>query len=102
MLVKGPDVTVRIGAGDPAASDVALVTYLHKAVSLIGRGENAGRTLEEYNIVRNIRQLGRWDGQPQTFQVTAAELPADATNVAVLVQPVGQGPIIGAASAALR
>ena len=40
-----------------------LVAYLHHAVSAIGRGENAGRTLDEFNIVRNIRTLGEWKGR---------------------------------------
>jgi len=31
------------------------------------RGENAGRTLEEFNVVRNLRTLGVWKGQAQSF-----------------------------------
>jgi hypothetical protein len=81
---------------------VVLVAYLRHAVSAIGRGENAGRTLEEFNIVRNIRTLGVWKGQVETFHVSVSSLPPDATDVAVLVQPTGQAPIIGAAAHALR
>jgi hypothetical protein len=85
-----------------AASDIVLVAYRRQAVSAIGRGENAGRTLTEFNIVRVIRTLGQWDGKAQQFQTGVDSFPADATDVAALVQPVGQGHIIGAAVRALR
>jgi hypothetical protein len=86
----------------PAGGDVVLVAYLRKAVSAIGRGENAGRTLDEYNIVRAVVPLGRWNGGAQEFQAKLASLPQDATDVAVLVQSPGQGPVVGAATQRLR
>jgi len=103
VSVRDAEVLVEIGAqpGVPP-SDVMLVAYLRHAVSAIGRGENAGRTLEEFNVVRNLRTLGVWKGQTQSFRVPVASLPSDATDVAVLVQPSGQAPIIGAAAHALR
>ena len=103
MSVHDAEVLVELGAqpGAPPC-DVTLVAYLRHAVSAIGRGENAGRTLEEFNIVRAIRTLGAWKGQAETFQVPVSSLPPDATDVAVLVQPSGQGPIVGSAARALR
>jgi hypothetical protein len=85
-----------------APSDVLLVAYLRTAVSPIGRGENAGRTLKEFNIVRDFHSLGRWAGQKQQYHARVDSLPRDSTDVAVLVQPLGQAPIIGAATIALR
>jgi hypothetical protein len=84
-----------------APADVLLVAYLRTAVSSIGRGENAGRTLKEFNIVRGFHNLGRWSGQKQQYRSRVDSLPPDTTDVAVLVQPVGQAPIIGAATIAL-
>ena len=84
------------------ASDIVLVGYRRQAVSAIGRGENAGRTLTEFNIVRVIRTLGQWDGKAQQFQAGVDSLPADATDVAAIVQSAGQGHIIGAAVRPLR
>jgi len=103
VLVRETEVLIDIGAqtGIPP-SDVVLVAYLRHAVSAIGRGENAGRTLEEFNIVRNIRTLGVWNGQAETFRVATSSLPADATDVAVLVQSAGQAQIIGAGAYPLR
>ena len=86
--------------GQPA--DVVLVAYLRKAVSPIGRGENAGRTLEEFNIVRAVQPLGHWDGSAQEFRTKLASLPQDTTDVAVLVQSPGQGGIVAAATQRVR
>jgi hypothetical protein len=97
------EVLVDLDARDKTAPcDVVLIAYLRAAVSPIGRGENAGRTLKEFNIVRDFRTLGRWEGQKQVYRARADSLPSDATDVAVLVQPVGQAPIVGAATVALR
>jgi hypothetical protein len=94
---------VDIGAQAGAAlSDVLLVGYLRHAVSNIGRGENAGRTLEEFNIVRDISTLGAWQGEAQVFRVPVSSLPPDTTDVAVLVQSMGQAQIVGAGAHALR
>jgi hypothetical protein len=85
-----------------AASDVVLVAYQHSAISPIARGENSGRTLQEYNIVRDFRPLGRWEGERRQFRAPLNSLPKDATDVAVLVQSIGPGNIIGAVSRPLR
>ena len=89
-------------ANGAASGDVILVSYLRHAMSAIGRGENAGRKLEEFNIVRSIRKLGVWNGSDAKFAIAVGSLPADATDVAVLVQGVGQKAIVGAAARALR
>ena len=83
-------------------SDVVLVSYLRKATSSISRGENAGRTLDEYNIVRSMSMLGHWDGSAREFSAGLGSLPRDATDVAVLVQARGQGAIVGAATLPLH
>jgi hypothetical protein len=85
-----------------SASDVVLVAYQQSAVSAIGRGENSGRTLTEYNIARAVRRVGEYAGRAQQYRTEVASLPRDATDVAVLVQLVSQGPVIAAASCSLR
>ena len=97
------DLQVEIGANPHFTSgDVILVSYLRHAVSEVGRGENAGRKLEEFNIVRSIHKLGQWRGDSARFSVPLASLPGDATDVAVLVQGAGQSAIMGAAARAIR
>jgi hypothetical protein len=103
LAVRDGEVLVDLDAQQKAApSDVLLVAYLRTAVSPIGRGENAGRTLKEFNIVRDFHSLGRWTGQKQQYHARVDSLPRDSTDVAVLVQPLGQAPIIGAATIALH
>ena len=103
LSVQEAHLEVEIGRQPGVAPcDVVLVAYLRHAVSSIGRGENAGRTLEEFNIVRDIRTLGPWRGEPLSFRVPVSSLPPDATDVAVLVQPLGQAPIVGAGMHVLR
>jgi hypothetical protein len=76
--------------------------YLPHASTSVGRGENSGRMLEEFNIVREFRSIGTWSGGAQVFQTSVASFPRDASQVAVLVQLNGQGPIAGSARIALR
>jgi hypothetical protein len=104
LSVSADEVSVRMEAGTQAGArgDVVLVSYLRKAVTPIGRGENAGRTLAEYNIVRSVQALGHWDGAAQEFRTKVASLPRDATDVAVLVQSPGQGAILSAATHSVR
>ena len=82
-------------------SEVSMVAYLRKATTSIGRGENSGRTLDEFNIVRGVRTLGKWKGDAASFRVPRSSLPRDATDVAILVQSTGQPRVIGAATRAL-
>jgi len=66
------------------------------------RGENSGRTLREFNIVRQFRSLGVWNGQESVFRAPVDSFPGDAIRVAVLLQRAQQGPIVGSATALLR
>ena len=103
VSLRESELLVDVGAQPQAPRcDVLLVAYLRHAVSAIGRGENAGRNLQEFNIVREVRPLGTWQGEVKAFHVPLAALPRDATDAAVLIQPLGQGPIVGAAAHALR
>jgi hypothetical protein len=78
------------------------VGYLREATTPIGRGENAGRTLKESNIVVWLHDLGRWNGKPREFEMNVARLPENVTDIAVLVQSAGQGAILGAVAQPIR
>jgi len=82
--------------------DVNLVAYLPQSTTKIGSGENSGRSLTEFNVVRQIRRLGTWDGSPIEFRVSMASIPSDASRVAVLIQQPDGGPIAGATTVRLR
>ena len=60
LSVRDGEILIDLAAqSNVALSDIVLVGYQRQAVSAIGRGENAGRTLTEFNIVRIIRTLGQ-------------------------------------------
>jgi len=94
-------VSIAAGKGSPAA-DVVLVAYAKEAETKVKRGENAGRSLTEYSIVRGVYPLGRWTGEASTYSLDLASVAGDATNAAVLLQVPGPGRILGAASAQIR
>jgi hypothetical protein len=80
------------------AASLWLVTYSRRNETVVSKGENAGSTLVEYNIVRDIRRLGEWTGNAIDM-----ELDADTTDrnmgCAVILQVDGNGPILGVAAA---
>jgi hypothetical protein len=82
--------------------DVYAVSYRAEAMTRIGGGENARRSVKEANIVRSLQRVGRWNGAPQQMKTSLANFPADATHVAVLLQRTNHGAIAAASSLALR
>jgi hypothetical protein len=101
---EAKDLVVDVGpALDPKSAEaksavVLLVAYSDTAETKVQRGENAGKTLREFNIVRGFWRLGNWNGQAQRMHFDTSQLPEGTTNVALLLQTVGPGPIIGAAT----
>ena len=82
---------VEIGSGSGVAS-VLLVGFDRLHTTPVGRGENAGRSLQEANIVRSLRRIGSWDGARLSL---TAPVP-DGERAAILLQ-AADGRIIGAA-----
>ena len=72
-----------------AVFDQAQETKVH-------RGENGGRTLKEYNIVREWRQIGSWNGAAVSLPLDVTA-DADRNGCAVIVQSGPVGPVLGAA-----
>lgn len=93
------DNAVEISAGEaPAGGAVVwLVTYDHEQTTEILRGENAGRRISYYNVVRSIERLGHWMGEALSFPVDCESLIGPNRGAAILVQAGGYGPILGAA-----
>jgi hypothetical protein len=87
---------LRVGSGKPAApADVWLVRYDPRTINVaIRAGENGGRTLPHRNVVRELVNLGTWDGSPKTFNIPAAK--STDLSTAALVQIKAGGAILGA------
>jgi hypothetical protein len=75
---------------------IALFDRAHKTP--VGRGENVGRTLTEFNVVRQWRKLGEWSGAETEIALNLTPDSDEYDACAVLVQLGGNGPIRGAAS----
>ena len=68
----------------------------------IERGENAGKTLTYHHSVRELIELGRYDGEAMAADLPLARLAADGRDgAAVLVQRESDGAIVGAARVTL-
>lgn len=88
---KGGNAAIRIGSGK-GNGQVLLIGFDHDHTTKIGRGENAGRTLAESNVVRSIRVVGQWAGKPLEID---ERLPEGEDLAVVVESPDGR--IVGAA-----
>jgi len=100
------DGTLEIEVGNrplphPTPATIRLVLLTSEAEVAIARGENAGATVDYYNIAREIRPIGMWDGDTVKIVLPEDEIMADGVDAcAVLVQEDrrdGAGAILGAA-----
>ena len=88
---------VHVGAGkaaDPVT--VWLVGYDHVHRTSVQHGENAGRELADYQIVRSFHSIGTWNGAPLDLDLAADSATGD--GAAILLQTNNTGPIIAAAT----
>jgi hypothetical protein len=95
LVVTLPDIVPH------ADYDVNVVGYLSQAITPIGRGENSGKTLKEFNIVRTLRRLGAWNGERRAFRTPLSSYPTDIDRIAVFLQQPNQGIILNAATLAV-
>jgi hypothetical protein len=84
--------------GVPAT--VWLVTYQKSAESKVKSGENSGRDLMSYNVVRSLQKVGMWYG-PATEVELKLDPQAKANSpdaCAIIANQAEHGPIIAAAA----
>ncbi len=96
VTVKGDQVHVEGGGSEPSVVWAAWFDPQHWTA--VEQGENAGRRLGEYNVVREWRQLGRYEGKPVTLKLGDMTEYANS-GCAIVVQkqtPAGPGPILAA------
>ena len=80
------------------SATVWLAHIRHQADVHIKRGENAGRTVTYYNIVRELVPIGMWRGETVTLNLPKAELMQRGYDgCVVFLQKGTSGPILGAA-----
>lgn len=102
---NGPPVTIANGKvdigdanGTGGRADVWLVRYDPNIEEVaIARGENQGRTLPHKDVVKELLNLGRWDGTRESFAIPPAA--ESGLRDAIIVQEGRGGTIIAAARA---
>lgn len=95
---------VRIEGGGKMSASVWLAVFDGEQWTAVERGENAGHRLGQYNVVREWRELGRYDGTPVTLKTDLDMAAYAGSGCAILLQrrthegqgAMGLGPIVAA------
>ena len=90
---------VEAGGSPQRAGKDATIWFVAIAKSVavpIDRGENQGRTITYYNVVRQLTPVGKWNGSPVQIELNRDSL-VGVERCAVLLQQGSTGPILGAA-----
>jgi hypothetical protein len=103
-------VNIEVGATTgswPMKGVLWLILFDRSRTVQIGHGENSGRTITYYNVVRKLQRLQMWKGKEISLSLPQAELyESGADGCAVLLQTVASGglpgTILGAAMAVRR
>ena len=91
----GPPAKVRVESiGFRGTASVWLALYDREHRTDVPRGENAGRRLVDYNVVREFRRIGTFDGRPVTLALELGDLVGRHDAGVVFVQQDGTGPIL--------
>jgi hypothetical protein len=113
MTLSGKQLIVSVAAASkgPAAAPEAhgevWICSISKAVPIsIGRGENRGKELTYYNVVRNLVKLGDWNGGSGSWTVPIDKVAREGVDAAVVYIQDGSGdkpgPMLGAAFTSLH
>jgi hypothetical protein len=109
MTLSGKQINVSVAASKAATSGhgEVWICSVSKSVPIsIGRGENRGREVTYYNVVRNILKVGDWNGSSGSWTVPLENITRDGVDAAVVYVQDGNrdkpGPMLGAAYTALR
>jgi hypothetical protein len=110
MTRSGKQITVSVASSDkvPAAMHGEVwIGSISKAIPIaISRGENRGRELTYYNVVRNLLKVGDWNGTPDSWTVPVENVLRDGVDGAVVYLQDGSrdkpGPMLGAAYTSLH
>ena len=90
---------VVIPAGDAPAEAALIWLAIYDAAheTEVLRGENKGKSLRHSNVVRELEQIGSWDGRETVIPIDTQALSARGRDgCAVIVQAGKGGPILGA------
>jgi hypothetical protein len=95
----GGKVIISAGRAPEVGATVWLAVYDRGHETEVKRGENAGRTIRNANVVRSFERLGTWTGERLEIPLDLAGAAARGRDgCAVIVQEGRYGPILAAAA----
>jgi hypothetical protein len=107
-LERLSDTQIRIQISDVDAryrgeAEIIIVRYDDKHVTEVTGGENRGKTITNFHVVRLMRPVALWNGEAVDVVVALQELEgARPAYCAIFVQERGQGRILGASAVDMR
>ncbi len=101
LSVTGKEVKVSIPRQDFAGeATLWLMAVVPEVVQAIDHGENAGKSITYYNVVRNMVPAALWKGEDyQGSWMRDAVIPPDCTSCIAVLQKDKTGPVIALARA---
>ena len=100
QLVRAPDgaLTIHLAAAklESGPADVTVFAYDRQHSTPVGRGENEGRRLDNFNVVRRFEIVGQWNGAEAHWTVPADRFES-GQGLAVIVQQPDHGLVLGRA-----
>lgn len=97
----GPVTIVVPAAATEGPADLLLAAIDREHTTEIRRGENSGRVLADFNVVRSIARIGRWDGKELAVTVRPDTWHRGADALVILLQAENHGPVWGVAKVPL-
>ncbi len=79
---------------ESASADIVLAVYDRRHSTPVPRGENTGHTIDNFNVVRRLETVARWDGTAAHWTVPPDRFQPNQ-GIAVLVQHDDYGSMIG-------
>jgi hypothetical protein len=110
MKLSGGHITVSVADASKAPAAMhgeVWICSISKAVPIsIGRGENRGREMTYYNVVRNVLKVGDWNGTAGSWTVPLENISREGIDAAAVFVQDGSrdrpGPMLGAAYTSLH
>ena len=110
MTLAGKQISVSVASSGTASAEAhgeVWICSISKAVPIsIGRGENSGRQVTYYNVVRNLLKIGDWNGSSGNWTVPLESISREGVDAAVVYVQDGNrdkpGAMLGAAYTSLH
>ncbi len=100
MADNATDLVIEIAAGDATAeATLWFMAFVPLVTAEIGKGKNAGKTIDYHNVVRKMVPADMWHGEAAKIVLPRSSvIPEDCKGWVALLQEGKAGRVIGAAT----